>query len=1046
MFIDVNFYQTKDAYTIVLTLTDNKLGEGRFVTQSLLLLVEDVNDSEPVFSSFPSAIEVPENGNPGILLTVEATDRDEGTYGQVVYYLEELDGENDAFSISTSQGKGTIRLRKSLDYERKSLYQLKVLAIDRANQGRINTGTAALVVKVKDLEDQGPEFVSQSSVTRISESITKGSLVTSVRAIDGDRGVNNKIKYSIVKGSNGMFKIDEDSGVITTLKTLDREDTRNLINGAYILEILAVEANSKVKPAPAMKTEITIILTDENDSTPSFKSARYECEIAENAQQNTPVNFLQIDPKNEVFDYDLGNNGTFELFLEPPNDIFEISPRRSLNEATFIIRVRNPKILDYEKIKVLNFTIVAKEITADGKFSTVPLVVYIKDRNDNIPQFSKTSYNIAVPENISIGTSIGRIEAIDLDSGDFGTKGIRYTGITGSAGQLLNIDAVTGIITVKGTSGNFFDRELYEKHFLTVEAKDNLGEGNRNTVPLVITLEDINDNQPIFIQRKYETRLFENRKAFETPLQVEARDADVNGTQNSEVFYEILEGEFSDNFTIDPVSGVVRLKTPIDFEKLTKGQKSSIRPIHLTVQASDRGKPTQFQQVPVVINVQDENDFTPRFEHEFYSAAVTEELEGGTSIMTIRAIDQDGSAPNNVVFYRIISGASDKFVIGSDSGVISVANGASLDPDMSDPKRKNYILTVAALDGGDQQLSSTCHVNITVIDVNNKPPMFTELETVHIKENTPVGTFVYRLIASDVDNEPVLRYFFDSDASEARSENGVIVKQTEYDYMSAFDLNPNDGMIRVVKMLDREKIETLKIGIIVEDIASVNGKQIDAAVLSVIITDENDNNPKFNKPFYRRAIVENTQLGTPILNVVATDADKNKSVTYELDGPEEILNLLHLDSESGAIIVQEKIDREVFQWLNFTIRAIDSGIPPRSSLADCFIQVIDENDNNPYFVTDFQNLTIYENQPIGTQIAVIEAFDADDGDYGKITFLIDRLSSQGKFAIDPDSGVLRVIDEIDREVKSSYMIVIEIWDNYQFGAASGESRNAFKQF
>jgi cadherin 23 len=62
--------QTKDAYTIILTLTDNKLGEGRFVTQSLLLLVEDVNDSEPVFIPFPSAIEVPENSHPGVLLTV----------------------------------------------------------------------------------------------------------------------------------------------------------------------------------------------------------------------------------------------------------------------------------------------------------------------------------------------------------------------------------------------------------------------------------------------------------------------------------------------------------------------------------------------------------------------------------------------------------------------------------------------------------------------------------------------------------------------------------------------------------------------------------------------------------------------------------------------------------------------------------------------------------------------------------------------------------------------------------------------------------------
>lgn len=259
-------------------------------------------------------------------------------------------------------------------------------------------------------------------------------------------------------------------------------------------------------------------------------------------------------------------------------------------------------------------------------------------------------------------------------------------------------------------------------------------------------------------------------------------------------------------------------------------------------------------------------------------------------------------------------------------------------------------------------------------------------------------------------------------------------------------MNVNDGLIRVVKILDREKIETLKMGVIVEDISSINGKQSASAKLNFVILDENDNNPKFQKPFYRRSIMENSQIGTNILNVVAIDADKNKSLTYELEGTEDILNLVHLDAVSGEILVQEKIDHEIFQWLNFTVRARDSGYPQRSSLADVFVQVLDENDNSPYFITEFQNLSIYENQPVGTQIAVIEAEDADSGDFGKITFLIDRLSSQGKFAIDPETGVLSIADQIDREKKSSYMIVVEIWDNYQFGGTSGESRNAFKQF
>jgi hypothetical protein len=120
--------ESKSEYSLILTLTDGRLGEGNFVTQSLLLLVEDVNDNEPIFKPFQSALEVPENSKPGVLTAVEATDRDEGAYGQVVYYLEELDGDNDVFTIQTMHGKGVIRLAGDLDYEQKSLYQLKVLA------------------------------------------------------------------------------------------------------------------------------------------------------------------------------------------------------------------------------------------------------------------------------------------------------------------------------------------------------------------------------------------------------------------------------------------------------------------------------------------------------------------------------------------------------------------------------------------------------------------------------------------------------------------------------------------------------------------------------------------------------------------------------------------------------------------------------------------------------------------------------------------------------------------------------------------------------
>lgn len=126
------------------------------------------------------------------------------------------------------------------------------------------------------------------------------------------------------------------------------------------------------------------------------------------------------------------------------------------------------------------------------------------------------------------------------------------------------------------------------------------------------------------------------------------------------------------------------------------------------------------------------------------------------------------------------------------------------------------------------------------------------------------------------------------------------------------------------------------------------------------------------------------------------------------------------------------------------MKAIDSGVPPRSSRVELFIQVLDENDNSPIFMAEPSRLLLPEDMPIGTQVTVIKAQDADSGEYGKITYLLDRLSSQGKFSLDADTGVLKIADKLDREEKASYLLIVEAWDNYQYGFNNGESRNAFK--
>ena len=124
-----------------------------------------------------------------------------------------------------------------------------------------------------------------------------------MRAIDGDKGINNRITYSIAEGAKNLFEIDSTSGVVLTRGQLDREAEENS-DGTFVLEISAKEI-SKVVPTPSVTTQVTIILTDVNDETPRFRSARYLAEINENAPQNTPVNFIGGDSIPEVYDHDL---------------------------------------------------------------------------------------------------------------------------------------------------------------------------------------------------------------------------------------------------------------------------------------------------------------------------------------------------------------------------------------------------------------------------------------------------------------------------------------------------------------------------------------------------------------------------------------------------------------------------------------------------------------------------------------------------------------------------------------------------------------------
>lgn len=148
-------HEQKEELSLLLTLTDGHLGEDNFITQPLLVLVEDSNDNSPVFVSLPGPVRVVENKLPEnrAIAQFRAEDTDSGAFGQVVYGLAAGQGEEvyHHFSVTTDREGGSLHLQTELDYETMRLYQVVVEARDRASLGQANTARATLIVEVREM-------------------------------------------------------------------------------------------------------------------------------------------------------------------------------------------------------------------------------------------------------------------------------------------------------------------------------------------------------------------------------------------------------------------------------------------------------------------------------------------------------------------------------------------------------------------------------------------------------------------------------------------------------------------------------------------------------------------------------------------------------------------------------------------------------------------------------------------------------------------------------------------------------------------------------
>lgn len=466
-------------------------------------------------------------------------------------------------------------------------------------------------------------------------------------------------------------------------------------------------------------------------------------------------------------------------------------------------------------------------------------------------------------------------------------------------------------------------------------------------------------------------------------------------------------------FEINSFTGTVSTTQKLDRE--------SMGTHFFRVVAQDSGKPKMSAEAFLTIYVKDFNDHAPIFERDLYTKSVSENLGAGGELLTVHAIDGD-SEENGEITYRILNEGEVEgmYEINPQTGLVTITS--RLDRE----KRDFYKLKIMAIDGAllESKLSSTATVEVTVQDENDNSPQFLN-SPYHfdINEdieclNTPFMGDI-KAIDADLDKNALLRYSITSGNS-----------------LGHFMIDPNNGSLFLIGPLDYEKIPSYRLFVKAQD--QGNPPKSNTTSVTINILDSNDNEPKFDVPYYHDFISENIPIGSNIFKIRAHDADSGPfgNLTYVIRSKD---NLPFLINGQGSITTTREIDREVQSIYRFEVVACDSGGDfKKCSSAVVEITVRDVNDNPPIFEHKVYNSSVSEDTPPGSIVETVRATDADEDVNGRITYGIVSGNERGSFSMLNQVGyaTLIVAKMLNYKQQNKYALVVSATDNTFEGTAT----------
>ncbi|XP_060904100.1 protocadherin gamma-A11-like isoform X24 [Labrus mixtus] len=368
------------------------------------VIVLDANDNVPVFSQTVYKASLPENSPlDTLLITVSATDADEGLNGEITYGFDDVSGDNQVFSLDSKTGE--IKVAGSIDYEKESSYEMQISAKD----GLGLASYATLVIDITDMNDNAPVIYLKSLKNPIPENVSPGTEVGIINVQDRDSETNRQVRCSIQQ--NVPFKlvpsIKNYYSVVSTGQ-LDRE-----LVSDYNITITATDEGSP--PLSSSKT-VQLSVADINDNPPVFEEQSYSAYVSENNKPGSTLCSVSArDP-------DWRQNGTviYSLLSGEVNGA-PVSSYVSVNGDTGVIHA--VRSFDYEQFRNFKVHVMARDNGSPPLSSNVTVSVFISDVNDNSPQIlypapeGNSFMTELVPKAAHGGSLVSKVIAVDADSG-----------------------------------------------------------------------------------------------------------------------------------------------------------------------------------------------------------------------------------------------------------------------------------------------------------------------------------------------------------------------------------------------------------------------------------------------------------------------------------------------------------------------------------------------------------------------------------------------------------------------------------------------------